>query len=192
MLNAHSQERRVTTRPTDSDAELVARFRAGERSAFDELWRRHEASIRAVAMRYLKNTDEVADLAQRAFLRAYEKLDSFRGESTFRTWLHRVAVNLALSQIRGGASSTWVPLEDDTAFTAALETQKLVAAELWRQVSSRLDALPPKQRLVLELRLFHDMSFEEISAIADCSEDSAKVNFHHAVKRIRALLPRSE
>jgi RNA polymerase sigma-70 factor, ECF subfamily len=175
----------------DSDAEIVERFRAGDRVAFDELWHRHEASIRHLAMRYLKNEDEARDLAQRAFMRAYEKLDSFRGESTFRTWLHRVAINLALSQLRG-ATTEWVPLEDDALFTVALETQKLVARELWQQVASRLDSLPPKQRLVLELRLFHDLSFEEISAVAGCSEDSAKANFHHAVKRIRELLPRPQ
>lgn len=174
----------------DSDDELIARFRAGDRAAFDHLVLRHQDSLRRIAMRYVKDEDTASDVAQRAFVRAFEKLDSFRGQSTFGTWLHRIAINLALSHLRGAATE-WVPIEDDTAFTLALETRKLVAAELWRKVSARLDALPPKQRLVLELRLFHDLSFEEIGVLADCSEDSAKVNFHHAIKRIRSLLPRS-
>ena len=62
------------------------------------------------------------------------------------------------------------------------------AAEVWRKVSARLEELPPRQRLVLELRVFHDLSFDEIAAVVDSSEDSAKLNYHHAVKRLRGLL----
>ena len=90
---------------------------------------------------------------------------------------------------RGDNSSESVPIEDDVAFTNSLGTEKLVAAEVWRKVVTRLAELPPRQRLVVELRVFHDLSFEEIAAIVDSTEDAAKVNYHHAVKRLRSLLP---
>lgn len=176
--------------PRDDDAPLVARFRAGERSAFDELVLRHRDSLLRVVRRYVKSEDDAEDVTQRALLQALEKLDTFRGESTFRTWIHRIAVHMALNHIRGrGRADPSVELDDLPAFTNALETNRLVAAEVWGRVAQRLTELPPKQRLVVELRLFHELSFQEIGAVAGCSEDSAKANFQHGIKRLRGLIP---
>jgi RNA polymerase sigma-70 factor (ECF subfamily) len=174
---------------TDDDADAVARFRAGEQAAFAEIVRRHQESIRRLVARYVHNDADAKDLAQQAFTRAFEKLADFRGESTFRAWLFRIAVNLALNHVRGNPPRPLEPLEDVASFTHSLQTSRLVAAELWRKVALRLAQLPPKQRLVLELRIFHDLSFAEVSALADCTEDTAKVHFHYAIKRLRDLLP---
>jgi RNA polymerase sigma-70 factor (ECF subfamily) len=176
-------------RGPDPDAELVERFRNGDRRAFDELVVARRPALLAVVRRYVKNEADAEEVTQRAFLAAYEKIDGFRGESSFKTWLFRIAVNLSLNHIRGGARTTSMDLDDIGAFTNSLGTEKLVAAEVWQKVQARLGDLPPKQRLVVELRLFHDMTFKEVAAIADCSEDSAKVNFHHGVKKLRELLP---
>src|SRR5262249_26692267 len=143
------------------DSELVDRFRAGERAAFDELVRRHTPSVVALVRRYLNSDDDAREIAQRAFIRALERLDGFRGESSFGTWVHRIAINLALNHVRG--LERLEPLEDDlTAFTNGLGTERLVAAEMWRKVEARLAELAPKQRLVVELRLFHELSFREV------------------------------
>jgi len=173
----------------DPDRSLVDRFRQGDKRAFDELVLARGDAIAAVVRRYVKNDADTEEITQRAFLAAYEKIESFRGESSFKTWVYRIAVNLALNHIRGGAKVTHVEVDDLAAFTNSLGTERLVAAEVWTKVQARLHQLPPKQRLVVELRLFHDMTFKEVSAIADCSEDSAKVNFHHGVKKLRELLP---
>ena len=124
-----------------------------------------------------------------AFVRAFEKLSEFRGEAAFRTWLFRIAINLALNHVRG-THADLAPLGDVASFTTSLQTSRLVAAEVWRKVSARLDDLPPKQRLALELRIFHDLSFDEIAVIAGFSVQSAKANYHHAVKRLRGPLAR--
>ena len=92
--------------------------------------------------------------------------------------------------MRGAPPHEPFPLEDVAAFTSSLATSKLVAAEVWRKVGARLEQLPPMQRLVVELRLFHDLSFKEIAAIADSNEDAAKASYHHGVKSLRSLLPR--
>lgn len=179
-------------RPADEDAPLVDRFLAGERAAFDELVLRHRESLRKLARRYVRSEDDAEDVTQRALLQALEKLATFRRESTFRTWIHRIAVHLALNHARGEGRSradASVELDDLPAFTSALATSRLVAAEVWAQVAQRLQELPPKQRLAVELRLFHELSFQEIGALAGCSEDSAKANFHHGVKRLRGLVP---
>jgi RNA polymerase sigma-70 factor (ECF subfamily) len=173
----------------DSDAPSIERLRAGEPGAFDELVRKYEQQIRRMLRRYLPNEEDAKDVSQQAFVKAFEKLDSFRAESAFRTWLYRIAINLALNHTRGMPRGEVVPLDDVTAFTNSLGTTKLVAAELWRKVEVHLQQLPPKQRLVVELRLFHELSFAEVAIIAECSEDSAKVNYHHGVKRLRTVLP---
>lgn len=172
------------------ESALVERFRQGEREAFDEMIRKYEPFVRKLVGRYVKNEDEAKDVSQLSFLRAFERRASFRGESSFRTWLYRIAVNLSLNHIRRGARDVSIELDDVAGFTSGLETTKLVAAELWRKAEKKLGELPPKQRLVVELRLFHELSFHEISVIVDSSEESARNNFHHGIKSIRAILPK--
>lgn len=176
------------TEGLDPDAAFVAQFLAGDRDAFDALVRRHQAAVRSLVLRYVKSDADAKDITQVAFVRAFEKLSEFRGQAAFRTWLFRIAINLALNHIRG-APADLAPIGDVGAFTKSLQTSQLVAAEVWRKVSARLDDLPPKQRLALELRIFHDLSFEEVADVGGFSVESAKANFHHAVKRLRGLLP---
>jgi RNA polymerase sigma-70 factor (ECF subfamily) len=172
----------------DEDAPLVERFRGGDRGAFEEIVRKYEDPLVSLVHRYVKNDADAKDVVQRAFLRVFEKIDTFRGDAAFRTWLFRIAIHLALNHIRGRDRLQPAELDDIAAFTNALETGRLVAAELWQKVVARLAELPPKQRLVVELRLFHELSFREISALADCSEESAKANYHHGVKRLRSII----
>lgn len=175
-------------RAPDPDAAEVAAAKTGDRSAFDVLVGRHHAGIVGLVRRYVKNEADAGDVTQGAFLRAYERLSTFRGAASFRTWLYRIAVHEALARLRVRDRTEPAELDDLPAFTHSLTTGKLVAKDLWRKVERRLAELPPKQRLVLELRVFHDLSFKEIAPLADCSEDSAKVNYSHAVKRLRDVL----
>ncbi len=173
----------------DPDADLIQAFRDGQKNAFDEIVRRHQVAITRIARRYVKSDADAKDLSQRTFLRAIEKLATFRGESTFRAWLYRVAVNVALNHIRGSIQTESIELEDIASFTNALATEKLVAAEVWRKVQSKLEQLPPKQRLAVELRIFHEFSFEDIAVLVDSTEEAAKNNYHLAVKKLRTVLP---
>jgi RNA polymerase sigma-70 factor (ECF subfamily) len=178
-----------TARP-DPDAELVTRALLGDKQAFDALVTEHRDTIMRLCRRYVRRQEDAEDVTQRAFLNAFEKLNEFRRESTFRTWIHRIAVNLALNHIRHAAHEAPIAeLDDLPTFTNALETSRLVAAEVWNRAAARIAELPPKQRLVVELRLFHELTFGEIAVLADCSEDSAKVNFHHGIKRLREWIP---
>src|SRR3989441_9728768 len=94
----------------DSDGELVARYLRGDGSAFDELVLRHRLAVYRLAYRLLGNHEEADDVSQEAFLRAYRGLPGFRGDASFRTWITRIAINLALSVRRERASL--VPLKD--------------------------------------------------------------------------------
>src|ERR1700722_10760394 len=112
--------------PADGDAELVARFRAGDREAFDAIVRRHQEAVRRLVGRYVHNEADAQDVAQQAFTRAFEGLPSFRGDSTFRTWLYRIAVNRALDHVRGNPQRELEPVEDVATFCHSLQTSRLV------------------------------------------------------------------
>ena len=140
--------------------------------------------------RYLKNPADAEDATQATFVRAYERISTFRGEAPFRSWLLRIAVNVALNRLRVTALGEPLELADDVAFANSLGTTHLVATQLWQRIGEQIGALPPKQRLAVELRLFHELTFEEIAVLMGSTEDTAKMNYHHGIKRLRGLLPR--
>ena len=172
----------------DPDRELVESFRRGEASAFDQIVRRHQKGVWRIVRRYVKSDADAFDVTQQAFVRAYRGLDGFRGTASLRSWLYRIAIHCALSWLRDHKREQ--PAEiDEGALVGAPEGPERVAGD---QDGARLRAaiaqLPPKQKLVLELRVFDDLSFKEVAELADCSENTAKVNFHYAVKRLRDIL----
>jgi RNA polymerase sigma-70 factor (ECF subfamily) len=172
----------------DEDAEAVARYRQGDARAFDGLVRKYQRPIYYLALRYVKQPDDAKDVAQRAFVRAFQALGGFRGASTFKTWLYRIAVNLALNHIRDHAREKPSEIPEDALVADAIGTARLADAEERRRLIAALEHLPPQQRLVVELRVFQDLAFKEVADIAECSENSAKVSFHHAVKKLRERL----
>jgi RNA polymerase sigma-70 factor (ECF subfamily) len=169
-----------------SDEDLLGRVRGGERGAFDELVRRHERSIYLLALRYLGVPEDARDVTQRAFVQAYRQLERFRGQASFRTWIYRIASNLSLDTLR--ARGREARLAAELLEPAPVDGDKLGEREERVRLRKAVAELPPKQRLVVELRIFDELPFREVAEIVGSSEDSAKVNFHHALKRLRALL----
>jgi RNA polymerase sigma-70 factor, ECF subfamily len=170
-----------------SDEDLAGQAQAGDASARDELARRHLGVLRRVVRRYVRE-DDAEDVAQKAMIRALAKLDSFRAESSFRSWLHRVAINVALNHIRDTKKDQANEIDEADLITNTLGTQRLVAREAKERLVRLIEELPDKQRESVRLRLFGELSFAEIGTELGISEDSAKVNFHHALKRLRAGL----
>ncbi len=170
-----------------TDEELVERIRSGDGRAREELARRHLPLLARLVKRYVREAD-VDDVAQRSMLRGLEKLDSFRGESAFRSWLHRIAVNVALNHVRAHRKELPAELDEADLITNTLGTARLVAREAKQRLLAAVAELPPKQRRCVELRLFEGLTFAEVGVELGVSEDSAKVNFHHALKRLRAHL----
>jgi len=172
----------------DPDRALVERHRAGERGAFDELVRRHQRALWRVAQRYVKNEADAADVVQQAFVRAFRAVDTFRGAASVRSWLFRITINAALNHVRDHGRERPDEIADD-ALTARPEgSLRLEAAEAHDRLRAAVAALPDKQRAVLELRVFDELSFKDIAVALDTTEGAAKVNFHYAVKRLRQLL----
>jgi len=172
----------------DPDRELTERFRAGDRAAFDQLVRRHQQGVWQIVRRYVKRDADAADVTQLVFVRAFKGLGAFRGASSIRSWLYRIAINCSLSWIRDHRREETAEIDDDAISEAPAAPGRLAAGEDGVQLRAAIAKLPPKQKLVLELRVFDDLSFKEVAELADCSENTAKVNFHYAVKKLREIL----
>jgi RNA polymerase sigma-70 factor (ECF subfamily) len=172
----------------DPDRELVDRFVAGERSAFDTLVRRHQKGVWRLVRRYVKRDADASDVAQQAFVRAFKGLLSFRGSATVRSWLYRIAINCALTWLRDHRREEPSEIAEDALTETNPAPARLIVGEDNAKLRAAIAELPPKQKLVLELRVFDDLSFKEVAELADCTENTAKVNFHYAVKKLRDIL----
>jgi RNA polymerase sigma-70 factor (ECF subfamily) len=125
---------------------------------------------------------------QSTFVRAFEGITSFRGESAFSTWLYTIATNVARNHIRDARAGQYVPIDEVDLITTAFGTGKLVAREVRQKLARALEELSPKQRLVVELHLLHGVPFKEVAPLASCSEESARRNYGHALKKLREIL----
>lgn len=138
--------------------------------------------------RYLKNDADSADVTQQVFVRAFKGLIGFRGASSVRSWLYRIAINCSLSWIRDHRHELASEIPEDALTEAHPGPERITSGQDGAQLRAAISQLPPKQKLVLELRVYDDLSFREVAELASCSENTAKVNFHYAVKRLRDIL----
>jgi RNA polymerase sigma-70 factor (ECF subfamily) len=169
-----------------TDRELVVAARAGARPAFEALVRRYQDRVHLLCLGYVHDHDVAADLVQRTFLRVLMNLETLKQAEGFRRWLFKIATNLALNQLREGARFRREPGPEGSIGAqahAALETAERAAT--LRHAVARL---PRRQRMVVELRVYQELSFSQIARLLDTTENGAKVNFHHAGKRLRSLL----
>jgi len=178
--------------PVDQDIALVGRVRSGDRGAFDEVVRKYQRPLYYLALRYLKNEADAADVGQRTFVRVFKSIGRFRGDSSFRTWIYRIAINLSLNHIRDNKRERASEIDDAALTTEAVGVAGLVGRQRTQRLREAIDELPPKQRMVLELRIYDELPFREVGQLADCTENAAKVNFHHAMRRLRSIMSGEE
>ena len=175
----------------DDDSELVALARDGDRAAFEELYRRHRNRVYGLVWRLCGGDAALAeDLLQESFIRAWNKLDGFRGDSRFATWLHRLSVNVALSdrRIRVRRLERETPLEGTAERTATGE--KDVYADQRMDLEQAIAKLPERARTVLVLYDIEGYSHAEIAEIAGMAVGSSKAQLHRARKLVREELDR--
>ncbi len=161
-----------------TDKQLVARVQKGDSRAFDMLVLKYQHRIFGLISRYVHDADEVQDVAQEAFIKAYRALPKFRGDSAFYTWLYRIAINTAknylVSRSRRPPGSD-VDVEDAEYYASGgalheIETPEsaLFGAELKAVVEAAIRELPEDLRTAVTLREFDGLSYEDIADIMDC------------------------
>ncbi|SRR5258708_4334580 len=185
------------------EPQLIARLRAGEESAFDQLVRSTSGRLLATARRLVRNEEEARDVVQSAFIRAFQSLSRFRAESRISTWLHRIVVNEALMRLRSRANAEQPSIDDllptfvddghqtrdtiDWSESAEAALQRKETAEIVRR---NIDKLPDSYRTVLVMRDLEEMSNAEIADALGISANLVKVRIHRARQALRTLLER--
>ena len=174
-------------RPTREDErEALQACRRGEREAFDLLVERYQRDVYRLCYRYLGNHEDANDMAQEAFLKAYRGLHSFRGDSAFSTWLYRIAVNACLNFRAARKPAEELP--EGLPDRRAPASERLVLEEKQQRVRAAVGRLPEKQRATLILKIYHDLTHEEVAKILGSTVGTVKANLFHALGNLRKLV----
>jgi RNA polymerase sigma-70 factor (ECF subfamily) len=184
------------------DEELVARAQMGDKRAFDLLVVKYQQKVASLIARYMRDSSEVQDVTQEAFLKAYWALPRFRGDSAFYTWLYRIAINTVKNHlVAQGRRPPGDDLEADVAEQMdmggrlrehATPERELLTDEIARTVQAALDDLPDDLRTAIVLREIEGMSYEEIADAMECPIGTVRSRIFRAReaidKRLRPLL----
>jgi RNA polymerase sigma-70 factor, ECF subfamily len=180
-----------------SEAEAIARAKQGDGEAFEILYNLHKRRVYSLCLRMTANTAAAEDLTQEAFLQLFRKIGTFRGESAFSTWLHRMAVNVVLMQLRKKGLPV-VALEDTSDNDDESPRKELgapdasLASSIDRlQLRRAVETLPPGYRTIFLLHDVEGYEHNEIAQIVGCSIGNSKSQLHKARMKLRELLKTS-
>lgn len=175
------------------DTDLVAQARRGEYRAFEELVRRYRNDVFALSYHYVREREEAWDLSQEVFLKAHAGLKSFRGDSSFKTWLLRITANRCKDFFKKRRLRT-VALESldghtDPPASAQGPDRQAESEELGAAIDAALKELPEKHRTAIVLREYQGLSYEAMAEVMQCNVGTVMSRLHHARKKMqRALL----
>jgi RNA polymerase sigma-70 factor, ECF subfamily len=200
LTASHDIENKEVTLPLQDapETELIANAMNGDSDSFGELYRRHSRRVFYLCYRMVNDTDVAEDLTQEAFVHAFRRLSTFRQESRFTTWMHRIAVNTVLMFIRKRNSSIReCPLdpafgnEEEAPFEGPMygKADDTLSMTTDRVALLRaIEDLPPGYRLMLILHDIHGYEHQEIAEIFGCTTGNTKSQLHKARLRLRAVI----
>jgi RNA polymerase sigma-70 factor (ECF subfamily) len=171
-----------------SDRDLVKRCLKGDRKAFEILVDRYQKPVFNLALRMVSDTDDAADLTQAVFIKAYEKLKSYNDRYKFFSWLYKIAVNTSLNFLEQKKRRDLLG-DRDIPQEPVVEAE-LEASERIQKLEDAILELRTEFRIVIVLRHFHDLSYEEMSQILDIPEKTVKSRLFSARQMLREILLR--
>jgi RNA polymerase sigma-70 factor (ECF subfamily) len=189
------------SKPHVNDADLVARARQGDQAAFGELVRRHQAAVQRAALTASGSAADADDIAQDAFVLAFERLKSFRGESSFKTWVLTIAWNQAMNHRRKAARWFKRFMSVDSAHGSAFTSIEFAASggtpedllargQLRDEIRDAIRALPDTLRHALLLAASGEYSYDEIGAMVNAKTGTIKWRVSEARRRVRERIDR--
>jgi RNA polymerase sigma-70 factor (ECF subfamily) len=181
-----------------SEAEAIERAKRGDAESFEGLYVLHKRRVYSLCLRMTGNTAEAEDLTQEAFLQLYRKIASFRGESAFSTWLHRLAVNVVLMRLRKkglpqvSLEETLEPQQEGGPRKDIGTRDNVLAGSIDRiNLERAIESLPPGYRMVFVLHDIEGYEHNEIAEMLGCSIGNSKSQLHKARMKLRDLLKTS-
>jgi RNA polymerase sigma-70 factor (ECF subfamily) len=181
---------------TWTDEELVARSRTGDTESFNQLVRRWERPIFALAYRTLGREEDARDVTQETFLRAFRALPGFKGDAKFSSWIYRIALNLCRDWMRRNRRAPMVEVPEgveihemaaDRHETATVE-DLAARAELSGAVALAMERLPEDQRTAIILKEYHGLTFQEVAELMNCPLSTAKTRLYQGLSMLRRYL----
>jgi RNA polymerase sigma-70 factor (ECF subfamily) len=177
-----------------NDADLVRRSQAGDQEAFRELYDRYHRQVLSVAVAMTGGSDDAMDVVQETFVRAHKNLGSFLGESSFYTWLYRIAVNVGIDfrrrQRRRGEVTQAEPIDEDASDPERTidPSREASRRELGARILAVIDELTPEHKAAIILREIEGLSYEDISRVMRCSKGTVMSRLHYARKKLQSKL----
>jgi RNA polymerase sigma-70 factor (ECF subfamily) len=181
-----------------SETQLIARAQRGDEGAFSELYETHKRRVYSLCLRMTGNTAEAEDLSQEAFLQLFRKISTFRGESAFSTWLHRLVVNVVLMHLRKKGLQQISLDETDNSQEEPVkrdygdDDRRLMGSVDRISLTQAIDELPPGYRAVFVLHDVEGYEHNEIAQIMGCSIGNSKSQLHKARMKLRESLRRQQ
>ena len=182
-----------------SDAELVLRCQRGEMAAFEELVNRYREKVYGLAYGMARNEPDAQDIRQETFVRAWQSIDRFRGQSAFYTWLYRIATNLAIDMMRKKSRGLTVPLDTPEGARpieaqmadgpkGRLPSDEAQRSDLRQAIDRAMAALSPEHRAVVLLKDFEGMEYKDIAKVVGCSMGTVMSRLFYARRHLQRLL----
>ena len=180
------------------DAVLVQHAKKGDTSAFEELVSRHRDKIYARAFSMMRNEEEALDLSQEAWVKGWQRLIQFQGESSFTTWMTRIVINLCLDQLRKQKRHRTESIEEMDEESGGVErqmpvvtinpTERLERGELRQRIDSAMKQLSHEHRTVLVLHEFEEMEYKKIAEVMECSIGTVMSRLFYARRKLASML----
>jgi RNA polymerase sigma-70 factor (ECF subfamily) len=181
-----------------SDEKLVKAAKKGNMAAFEELVARHRDKVYARAFSMMRNEDEAVDLSQEAWVKSWQRLKQFQGESSFGTWMTRIVINLCLDQLRKRKRQRAESIEEMEEGSGGVErqmavvtvnpTERLERGELRKKIDQALSQLSHEHRTVLVLHEFEEMEYKQIAKTMGCSIGTVMSRLFYARRKMAVLL----
>src|SRR5207247_4160453 len=178
-----------------SEAEAIKGCVAGNQSAFETLYNMHKRRVYSLCLRMVSNVAEAEDLTQEAFMQLFRKISTFRGESAFSTWLHRLSVNVVLMHLRKkglpevSLEETLEPQQEDGPKKDIGARDNVLAGSIDRvNLERAIESLPPGYRIIFVLHDVEGYEHNEIAEMMGCSIGNSKSQLHKARMKLRDLL----
>ena len=166
---------------------LILRIKEGDHGAFRILVERYMKHAYNIAYGFVNNHTDAEDIVQESFIRAYEAINGFRGDSNFNTWLYRIITNLSLNRLRQKKTARFQSIDvlNEVMLPCAVMPEDGSRSDVQQNLERALHELPTLQRAVIILRHINGLSTKQVSTILRCSDSTVKTHLHRGLKRMR-------
>ncbi|MCS6837889.1 MAG: sigma-70 family RNA polymerase sigma factor [Bdellovibrionaceae bacterium] len=175
----------MTQEPFYSELEVISRVLSGQIEAYSWIVKRYKTPLFRLGLKMTGDLAMVDDVVQETFIKAYQKLGTFAGRSSFKSWLYQIFMNTLRNFLR---KKPVIPLEKCVLKYQDPMLNKLHHQQIANILEEAIQQLPPRQKMAVTLRIYEDLSFEEIAYIMGSPYDTAKANFRHGLLKLKTVL----